>query len=106
MFMLPGVVFATKCFCQLEVCTKNSVLTNVFYFVRQPRMYKIAVAFMLAWPYGLPRVMSSYNWPEYIENGKDVNDWVGPPSDSNYNTKTVTRNSDLSCGDGWICEHR
>jgi len=69
-------------------------------------MYKIAVAFMLAWPYGLPRVMSSYQWPEYIENGKDINDWVGPPMNDSGFTKDVIRNNDLSCGNGWICEHR
>lgn len=61
---------------------------------------------MLAFPYGLPRVMSSYSWDEHLENGKDVNDWIGPPSDSNYNIKDVKRNPDLTCGDGWICEHR
>lgn len=66
----------------------------------------MAVAFMLAWPYGLPRVMSSYNWDEYLENGKDKNDWVGPPSDSEYKIKDVKRNPDMTCGEGWICEHR
>ncbi|GBN63850.1 Pancreatic alpha-amylase, partial [Araneus ventricosus] len=79
----------------------GSILTH-----RQSRMYKMAVAFMLAWPYGLPRVMSSFSWPEHIVNGKDVNDWIGPPHDENYNIKSVKRNSDLTCGDGWVCEHR
>nr|QDD69459.1 alpha amylase precursor [Cupiennius salei] len=79
----------------------GSILTH-----KQPRMYKMAVAFMLAWPYGLPRVMSSYSWNENIVNGRDENDWIGPPTDSNYNIKNVKRNADLTCGDGWVCEHR
>lgn len=79
----------------------GSILTH-----RQSRMYKMAVAFMLAWPYGLTRVMSSFSWPENIVNGKDLNDWIGPPHDGNYNIKTVKKNSDLTCGDGWVCEHR
>ena len=28
----------------------------------EPRLYKMAVTYMLAWPYGVPRVMSSYRW--------------------------------------------
>lgn len=72
----------------------------------EARMYKMATAFMLAWPYGLPRVMSSYHWNRYVEHGKDKNDWIGPPHDEHYNIKPVIRNSDLSCGNGWVCEHR
>ncbi|XP_023225708.1 pancreatic alpha-amylase-like [Centruroides sculpturatus] len=72
----------------------------------EARMYKMASAFMLAWPYGLPRVMSSYQWPRHIEHGKDKNDWIGPPHDDNYNIKPVIRNSDMTCGNGWVCEHR
>jgi alpha-amylase len=63
------------------------------------RLYKIATAFMLAWPYGYPVIMSSYNFNR-------ANDAQGPPSDSNGNTNNVPINADLSCGGGWICEHR
>ncbi|XP_048219733.1 alpha-amylase 2B-like [Perognathus longimembris pacificus] len=69
------------------------------------RLYKMAVGFMLAHPYGFTRVMSSYHWPRYFENGKDVNDWVGPPS-NNETIKEVTINPDTTCGNGWVCEHR
>lgn len=31
---------------------------------KQPRKYKMAVAFMLAHPYGLPRIMSSFNFTD------------------------------------------
>lgn len=34
------------------------------------RLYKMAVAFMLAHPYGFTRVMSSYRWDRNIVNGQ------------------------------------
>ena len=34
------------------------------------RLYKMGVGFMLAHPYGFTRLMSSYHWPRYFENGK------------------------------------
>uniref|UniRef100_UPI00358F875F pancreatic alpha-amylase-like isoform X2 n=1 Tax=Myxine glutinosa TaxID=7769 RepID=UPI00358F875F len=70
------------------------------------RLYKVAVAFTLAHPYGKPRIMSSFHWNRYFVNDKDINDWQGPPSYSNGSTKAVTINSDLTCGNDWICEHR
>ncbi|KFO26901.1 Pancreatic alpha-amylase [Fukomys damarensis] len=69
------------------------------------KMYKMAVGFMLAHPYGFARVMSSYRWDRNFQNGKDVNDWIGPPND-NGATKEVTINEDTTCGNGWVCEHR
>ncbi len=36
----------------------------------------MAVAFMLAHPYGVARVMSSYYWEQNFEGGSDTNDWV------------------------------
>lgn len=49
----------------------GSVLT-----FRMSRQYKMATAFMLAHPYGVPRVMSSYYWEQNMEGGVDKNDWV------------------------------
>ncbi|XP_028613084.1 pancreatic alpha-amylase-like isoform X2 [Grammomys surdaster] len=69
------------------------------------RMYKMAVGFMLAHPYGFTRVMSSYRWERNFQNGKDQNDWMGPPN-NNGTTKEVTINPDTTCGNGWVCEHR
>ncbi|EHB09943.1 Pancreatic alpha-amylase [Heterocephalus glaber] len=69
------------------------------------RMYKMAVGFMLAHPYGFTRIMSSYRWDRNFQNGKDVNDWIGPPN-NNGATKAVTINADSTCGNGWVCEHR
>ncbi|NWR28278.1 AMYP amylase, partial [Tachuris rubrigastra] len=70
------------------------------------RLYKMAVGFMLAHPYGFTRVMSSFRWPRYFVNGKDINDWVGPPSNSDGSIKPVTINEDTTCGNDWVCEHR
>ncbi|XP_077511151.1 pancreatic alpha-amylase-like [Amblyomma americanum] len=72
----------------------------------EPRLYKMAAAFLLAWPYGLPRVMSSYHWPRDFRDGVDQNTWYGPPSDAEWNIKRVIRHPDNSCGGGWVCEHR
>lgn len=57
----------------------------------------MAVAYMLAWTYGFPRVMSSF----YFDNGDQ-----GPPADANGNTLPVIVNDDFTCGNGWVCEHR
>lgn len=60
---------------------------NIITF-HNPKLYKIANAFMLAWPYGTPRVMSSYSF-----NDSDQ----GPPA---YQDK-------INCNNGtWQCEHR
>merc|ERR1719376_118285 len=52
---------------------------------------KIMNAFMMAWPYGVKRVMSSY----YFDNSDQ-----GPPGQQR------SINADGSCGNGWVCEHR
>ncbi|XP_056379398.1 pancreatic alpha-amylase-like [Hyla sarda] len=70
------------------------------------RLYKMGVGFMLAHPYGFTRVMSSYRWNRNWVNGKDTNDWIGPPSNSDGSTKSVTINADSTCGNDWVCEHR
>uniref|UniRef100_A0A8B9H8K5 Alpha-amylase n=1 Tax=Astyanax mexicanus TaxID=7994 RepID=A0A8B9H8K5_ASTMX len=83
----------------------------------EPRPYRAAVAFMLAHPYGMSRVMSSYRWDRHVVNGQDENDWVGPPINPDGSTKPVPINPDGStkpvpinpdgsCGDRWVCEHR
>jgi alpha-amylase len=52
--------------------------------------YALAEAFMIAWPYGVPQVMSSFTFsdPE-----------AGPPASDGRTTA-------VSCGTGWACEHR
>lgn len=61
------------------------------------KQYKMATAFHLAWPFGISRVMSSFDFK--IEN-------QGPPMDENSNIIPASFNADDSCGNGWICEHR
>ncbi|XP_046987688.1 alpha-amylase 2-like [Schistocerca americana] len=69
---------------------------NVLTF-QEPKLYKMAVAFMLAWPFGYPRVMSSYEFSSSDD---------GPPQDSSNNIISPTINSDDSCARPWVCEHR
>nr|AIZ77504.1 alpha-amylase [Platynereis dumerilii] len=64
---------------------------------QESRIYKMATAFALAWPYGFARIMSSYDF------GSDTD--VGPPSNGDE-IASVPINADDSCGGGWICEHR
>jgi len=65
----------------------------------ESRPYKAATAFMLAHPYGVPRVMSSYEYNR-------ANNWEGPPHNGDYSIKDVGINSDKTCSGGWSCEHR
>ncbi|MEM9315409.1 MAG: alpha-amylase family glycosyl hydrolase [Pseudomonadota bacterium] len=68
---------------------------------RDGATYQLANTFMLAWPYGYPRLMSSYEW-----GGEDDN--RGPPADDAGNTLPVhLADGSSDCGNGrWICEHR
>ena len=68
---------------------------------RSGALYDLANVYMLAWPYGYPKVMSSYEWG-------GVNDSQGPPHDGQGNTKSVYNNDGtLNCfANEWKCEHR
>jgi len=65
-------------------------------------LYALANVFMLAYPFGYPRVMSSYVFDDTE---------AGPPSDSQGNTDSVyapgstTPNCGLKLGQ-WVCEQR
>jgi alpha-amylase len=63
---------------------------------KQSRQYKMATAFHLAWPFGIPRIMSSFSFTDTD---------AGPPND-NGNLRSPTFNADGSCNNGWVCEHR
>ena len=57
------------------------------------RLYDLANVFMLAYPYGYPKVMSSYDFGGDTERG-------GP-------NVPVHNNGTLECfGNNWKCEHR
>ncbi|KAK7091849.1 alpha-amylase-like [Littorina saxatilis] len=63
---------------------------------KDSRLYKMATAFMLAWPHGVPIITSSYNFTEVNQ---------GPPS-TNEEIDPVTITPDGRCAGGWVCEHR
>ncbi|MCU7553674.1 alpha-amylase family protein [Alteromonas sp. ASW11-19] len=57
------------------------------------RLYDLANVFMLAWPYGYPKVMSSFDFHGDTD--------AGPPA------MPVHNNGNLECfGSNWKCEHR
>lgn len=64
---------------------------------KNSKQYKMATAFHLAWPFGIQRLMSSFEF-----NDGDQ----GPPADGNGNLNSPIINADGSCGGGWACEHR
>lgn len=64
---------------------------------KKSKNYKMANAFMLAHPFGIPRVMSSFAFGSSDQ---------GPPQDAAGNLISPSINADDSCGNGWICEHR
>ncbi|XP_041985036.1 alpha-amylase 2-like [Aricia agestis] len=64
---------------------------------KEAKRYKGAIAFLLAHPYGEPQIMSSFDFWDSE---------VGPPMDSNQNIISPAINSDNTCGNGWICQHR
>ncbi|XP_073971162.1 alpha-amylase 1-like isoform X1 [Rhodnius prolixus] len=68
-----------------------------FLTYKDSRKYKMAVGFMLSWPYGTKRVMSSFDF-----SSRDQ----GPPHNPDMTIKDVTINPDMTCNNGWICEHR
>jgi alpha-amylase len=61
------------------------------------RLYKMATAFHMAWPYGVPRIMSSFNFTE-----RDA----GPPRDAVGNIVAPVFDAAGQCTNGWVCEHR
>nr|AAG23133.1 alpha-amylase [Diabrotica virgifera virgifera] len=58
---------------------------------KNPKPYKMAIAFMLAHPYGTTRLMSSYAFDSHDQ---------GPPG------QQPGFNADGTCTNGWVCEHR
>jgi len=64
---------------------------------RDGALYDLANVFMLAWPYGTPRVMSSYRFTDAS---------AGPPSAEDGTTRRVHGADGLGCGSAWLCEHR
>ncbi|KAG5345659.1 AMY1 amylase, partial [Acromyrmex charruanus] len=63
---------------------------------KNPKPYKMAAAFMLAYPYGHPRIMSSFAFTDPNQ---------GPPADS-YGNIISPKIVNGECVNGWVCEHR
>ena len=63
---------------------------------RDGQLYTLANVFMLAWPYGYPRLMSSYAFTDTDQ---------GPPGELG-DTRPVHGPDGLGCGEQWLCEHR
>jgi alpha-amylase len=61
------------------------------------KLYDLANVFMLAFPYGYPQVMSSYDFSHSDQ---------GPPSDSDGHTRQVYQDGKANCFGEWKCEHR
>lgn len=63
----------------------------------------MATVFMMAYPYGTTRLMSSYYWPKKMVNGTDVNSWMGPPTSVDMSTLSVFEGDSSECKNGWAC---
>ncbi|XP_037948725.1 alpha-amylase 1-like [Teleopsis dalmanni] len=61
------------------------------------KQYKMATAFMLAHPFGISRVMSSFAFDDTDQ---------GPPTTDGNTIRSPSFNADGSCNGGWVCEHR
>jgi len=68
------------------------------YYQRDALKHVLASVFMLAWPYGIPKLMSSYYFDEAVPGGIDA----GPPP------TPVHAGGRVDCGGDttWVCEHR
>jgi alpha-amylase len=69
---------------------------------RDGQTFRLANVWMLAQPYGYPKILSSYAFSRPVQNS------MGPPSDANGNTDNVTCAPSLEravIGE-WVCEHR
>ncbi|CAD7088909.1 unnamed protein product [Hermetia illucens] len=64
---------------------------------KTPKEYKMAIAFMLAHPYGITRIISSFDFGDRDQP---------PPSADGEAILSPTFNADGTCNNGWICEHR
>lgn len=88
-----GVVFVDNHINQRGLIDPDNVVLNF----KHPKLYRMASAFMLAHPYGIVRLMSSYDFHD-IHDGPPQNEWdfiVSPIFDSNG-----------QCVHSWVCEHR
>ncbi|HEY9881638.1 MAG TPA: alpha-amylase family protein [Leptolyngbyaceae cyanobacterium] len=60
-------------------------------------LYSLANVFMLAYPYGVPQIMSSFAFFDPDQ---------GPPTNAAGQTKPVYQDGQNTCFESWVCEHR
>lgn len=80
---------------------------------KEPRIYTLATAFNLAYTYGEPRIMSSFDFYSHDQGTQIIFQqfslfyaisYLGPPANSDGDL--ISPNPDGDCSNGWICEHR
>jgi len=69
---------------------------------RDGQVFRLANVWMLAQPYGYPKILSSYAFERPAQNS------LGPPSDASGATKDVVCAPSMEAAKvgGWVCEHR
>ncbi|KAH3711313.1 hypothetical protein DPMN_070818 [Dreissena polymorpha] len=72
----------------------------------EPKELKMATIFMLAYSYGVPRIMSSFLFNRSISSWETENYAQGPPHGDDMSISDVIIKTDMTCGNGWVCEHR
>jgi len=71
---------------------------------RNGKLYQLANIFMLAYPYGYPKVMSSYYFDNHDQGPPDSP--AGCSGRSGPSAGTLAANVSAPAGGGWVCEHR
>ena len=79
-----AVVFVDNHDLQRGHATSDEILNYKY-----EELYDLANVFMLAWPYGYPKIMSSYDF-----------------EDSNQGPPPLRPVENEVCSEGWVCEHR
>jgi alpha-amylase len=64
---------------------------------KDKRRYLLANIFLLAYPYGLAKIMSSFKFNQVYD---------GPPMAANHMIMSPIFDKQNQCVNGWICEHR
>jgi alpha-amylase len=95
-----GLIPADKAVVFLENHDTQHDVGRISY--RDGQVFRLANVWMLAQPYGYPKILSSY---AFQRPGEDD---MGPPSDAGGWTKDVTCAASLATATdgGWVCEHR
>lgn len=97
-----GMIASDKALVFLENHDTQRTGTGVWY--QDGQLWRLATAWMLAYPYGLPSVLSGYAFSRSTQPGREL----GPPSDANGKTLPVTCAASLEVAavGQFACEHR